>query len=83
MAYKMTWIWLRRGNLKRETESQHKIMPWELSICFGERPHDVTLWTLPDTINSDWLDKRVERVLSVTGNRYCQYFCKRYNFLCY
>ena len=26
--------------------------------CFGDIPHDVTAWTIPDTINSDWLDKR-------------------------
>ena len=30
--------------------------------CYGDVPHDVTAWTLPDTINSDWLDKRGKQV---------------------
>ena len=44
--------------------------------CYGDIPHDVPAWTLPDTVNSDWLDKQGKLVLSVTGNRYCVYFRK-------
>ena len=32
-----------------------------------------TAWTLPDTMNTDWLDKQVWKG---TGNRYCLYFRK-------
>ena len=39
-------------------------------------PYDVTVLSFPDTMNSDWLNKRVKRVLSVTWNRYCLYFRK-------
>ena len=28
----------------------------------GDIPNDVTVWTLPDTIDSVWLDKQVNRV---------------------
>ena len=30
--------------------------------CYCDIPHDITAWTLSDTINSDWLDKRVKWV---------------------
>ena len=30
--------------------------------CYGDILHDVTAWTLLDTINSDWLDKWVKPV---------------------
>ena len=53
--------------------------------CYGDIPHDITAWTLADTINSDWLDKRVKRVSSqlsvsvisvwISVNVYC---CKYY-----
>ena len=46
--------------------------------CYGDIPYDFTAWTLPDTINSCWLDKRGKRVKLVTGNRYCLYFRKLY-----
>ena len=29
---------------------------------FSDIPHDVTAWTLRDSINSDWLDEQVKRV---------------------
>ena len=28
-----------------------------LNNCYGDIPYDVTAWTLPDNINSDWFDK--------------------------
>ena len=30
--------------------------------CYGHIPHDITAWTLCNTINRDWLDKRVKQV---------------------
>ena len=30
--------------------------------CYGDIPHDVPAWNLPDTINRDLLDERVKRL---------------------
>ena len=35
-----------------------------LADLYGDIPHDVTAWTFPDSINSDWLDKQVKWVTS-------------------
>ena len=43
---------------------------------YGDIPYDLTAWTHPDIINSDWLDKRGKEVYSVTGDRYCLNFRK-------
>ena len=47
-----------------------------LGNYYGNILHYVTTWTLPDTINSNWLDKRDKRIYSVTGNCFCLYFRK-------
>ena len=76
------YSWSQKWPFLGNVEQFINLILWNLyhvyqSLCHIAKvdiPHDVTVWTLLDTINSDWLYKRIKRAESVTYNRYCLYF---------